>query len=125
MVTKYLDNNVSKSPSTAQTLTTSLNRLVKILGKDFNKIKINDFKNTTKIVDKITESYSLNTTIQTILAIIKFIEFNDGSDELIDEYRQILNELIQERNSEQGKQKFKPGEQDNWIDYLELKKNLQ
>lgn len=125
MVQKYITENGSKSASTAQTLTTSLIRLTKVLDKDFSKIQIKDFKNTNKIIDLITESYSLNTTIQTILGIIKFLAFKDADEDLIDEYRQILNELIQERNSSQGKQEFKEGEKENWIEYPELKKKVE
>lgn len=125
MVQKYITENGSKSPSTAQTLTTSLKRLSKILDKDFSKIQIKDFKNTTKIIDLVTESYSLNTTIQTILGIIKFLAFKDADEDLIDDYRQILNELIQERNSTQGKQEFKEGEKENWIEYPELKSKVE
>ena len=125
MVQKYITENGSKSASTAQTLTTSLKRLPKVLDKEFSKIQNKDFKNTNKIIDLITESYSLNTTIQTILGIIKFLSFKDADEELIDDYRQILNELIQERNSSQGKQEFKEGEKENWIEYPELKKKVE
>ena len=125
MVNKYINENGSKSKSTAQTLTTSLIRLTKILDKDFKNIKVKDFKNTNKIIDLITESYSLNTTIQTILGIIKYLTFKEAEEDLIDEYRQILNELIQERNSSQGKQEFKPNEKDNWIEYPELKSKVE
>lgn len=125
MVQKYITENGSTSPSTAQTLTTSLKRLSKVLDKDFSNIKIKDFKNTTKIIDLITESYSLNTTIQTILGIIKFLAFKDADEELIDDYRQILNELIQERNSTQGQQEFKEGEKENWIEYPVLKEKVE
>tara|TARA_R110002167_G_scaffold126640_7_gene307608 strand:+ start:1821 stop:2840 length:1020 start_codon:yes stop_codon:yes gene_type:complete len=125
MVSKYMNENESKSTSTAQTLKSSLIRLTKILDKDFKNIKVNDFKNTTKLLDLITENYSLNTTIQTILGTIKFLIFKDADENLIDDYRQILNELIQERNAQQGKQEFKEGEKDNWIDYPELKKKVE
>mgnify|MGYP003647453582 CR=1 FL=1 len=39
MVSKYMNENESKSTSTAQTLKSSLIRLTKILDKDFKKFK--------------------------------------------------------------------------------------
>ena len=48
MVQKYITENGSKSPSTAQTLTTSLKRLTKILDKDFSKIQSKEFKEGEK-----------------------------------------------------------------------------
>jgi len=125
IVNSYLEGNGSKSKSTKQTITTGLKRLEKILSKSFDDLTLKDFSNSESILDKITDLYSLNTTISTILSIIKFIEFKKGKEKLIEDYRDILNELIQQRNSSQGKQQFKEGEKDNWIDYEELKSQVE
>ena len=132
IVNYYMEGNGSKSKSTKQTITTGLKRLEKILSKPFDELTLKDFSNTEEILNKTTDLYSLNTTISTILSIIKFIEFKSkisnakkGKEKLIEEYRDILNELIQQRNSSQGKQEFKEGEKDNWIDYVELKVQVE
>ena len=125
IIQEYLESNNSKSKSTKSTITQGLKRLEKILGKDFDDIKISDFKNVTEILDKITDMYSLNTTISTILAINRFLSSKKASENLILQYREVLNELIQQRNGDLGKQKFKEGEEENWIDYHELKKQVE
>ncbi len=125
IVNAYMEGNGSKSKSTKQTITTGLKRLEKILSKPFDKLTLNDFSNSESILDKTTDLYSLNTTISTILSIIKFIEFKKGKEKLIEDYREILNELIQQRNASQGKQEFKEGEEQNWIDYEELKSQVE
>lgn len=125
IIEDYLNNNGSKSASTKQTLLTGLKRLEKILEKPFEKIRISDFKNAEKMVDKITDMYSLNTTIGTILSINRYLLFKKANLKLIGQYREILNELIQERNNGQGKQEFKEGEKENWMDYEELKNQVE
>ncbi len=125
IVNSYMEGNGSKSKATKQTITTGLKRLEKILSKPFDELTLKDFSNTEEILNKTTDLYSLNTTISTILSIIKFIEFKSGKEKLIEDYRDILNELIQQRNSSQGKQEFKEGEKDNWIDYEELKGQVE
>jgi len=121
----YMANNGSTSASTKKTLQTGLKRLEKILEKDFDKIRISDFKNAEKMVDKITDLYSLNTTISTILSINRFLLFKKANMKLIGQYREILNDLIQERNKGLGNQEFKEGEKENWMDYEELKNQVE
>lgn len=122
---EYIKNNGSNSAATRKTLETGLKRLEKILEKDFKNIRTTDFKNPEKIIDKITSLYSLNTTISTILSINRFLLHKKASKKLIDQYKEILNELIQERNKGIATQKFKEGEEENWIDYEELKKKVE
>ena len=125
IIEDYINNNGSKSASTKQTLLTGLKRLEKVLEKNFDKIRISDFKNAEKIVDKITNLYSLNTTIGTILSINRFLIFKKANTKLIGQYREILNELIQERNKNLGKQEFKEGEKENWMNYEDLKNQVE
>lgn len=121
IINSYMDSNGSKSASTRSTLKQGLKRLEKIFNKDFDKLKVKDFSNSESVVDKITNLYSLNTTIGTILSIIRFLIFKESAENLIQEYRDILNELIQERNGGTANQEFKEGEEENWIDYEELR----
>ena len=121
IINAYMDSNGSKSSSTRSTLKLGLKRLEKIFNKDFDKLKVKDFSNSESVVDKITNLYSLNTTIGTILSIIRFLIFKESGEKIIQEYRDILNELIQERNGGTAKQEFKEGEEENWIDYEELR----
>jgi len=125
IIEDYISNNGSKSSSTKTTLLTGLKRLEKILEKPFDKIRISDFKNAEKVVDKITELYSLNTTIGTILSINRFLLFKKANIKLIGNYREILNDLIQERNKGQTSQEFKQGEKENWMNYEDLKNQVE
>ena len=124
IINAYMDSNGSKSSSTRSTLKQGLKRLEKIFNKDFDKLKVKDFSNSESVVDKITNLYSLNTTIGTILSIIRFLIFKESGEKIIQEYRDILNELIQERNGGTAKQEFKEGEEENWIDYEELRDKM-
>ncbi len=124
IIDEYMESNGSKSASTRSTLKQGLKRLEKVFKKDFEKLTITDFKNTEQTLDKITNIYSLNTVIGTILSLIRFLMFKKAKDTLIQEYRDILNELIQERNGGSAKQEFKEGEEENWIDYHELKEQV-
>jgi len=124
VIQEYMDLNGSSSKSTRATIQQGLKRLEKVLNKDFSKIKISDFTKPEEILDKITDLYSLNTTIGTIIAIKQFLTFKKSKDSLIEQYRELLNELIQERNKGSATQKFKSGEEDNWMDYEELKQKV-
>ena len=121
----YLKNNSSTSKSTKITLLQGLKRLEKIKSKKFDDLTSKDFENVDNTIDEVTEMYSLNTTISTILAINKFLDFKTGNKELILKYKEILNELIKKRNSNQITQTFKNDEKDNWIDYLKLKSMVE
>ena len=125
IISLYLTENGSKSDCTKTTIKTGLKRLEKIIGKPFDKLTVKDFSNSDGVLDKITDMYSLNTTIGTILSIQKFLNYKKARGSIIEDYKEILNELIQERNKNQGQQKFKVGEKENWIDYLELKKKVE
>ena len=70
IIENYMENNGSTSLSTRSTLKQGLKRLEKILHKNFDDIKITDFKNAEKTIDDISDLYSLNTTIGTVLAVI-------------------------------------------------------
>jgi len=92
----------------------SLKRLGKVLDKDIDKIKISDLEDVEGIMDILTEKFSLNTVIQTILAI-KLILKNvktKKAEKLVEKYHEILNELINERNSNIEKQEKTQSEQD-------------
>lgn len=120
-VNNYLDNNGSKSKSTKTTFITSINRLQKFLKTPFKDWTQNTFTNTNTILDNLIKDYSVNTIIQTLLAIIRFLEYKNGKTDLIQKYKDGLNELIQERNKYDNQQILKENEKDNWIQYNELK----
>lgn len=121
---KYQKSNGTKSKSTMSTMKQNIIRIEKLIGKKIDDFSEKDFKNVNKLVDEITEKYTLNSSIQTILGIIKYLTFNSHS-ELAEEYREVLNELIIERNQEQNNQDYRNNEEENWIDYPELKKKVE
>ena len=122
---KYQKSNNTKSKRTIMTMKQNIQRIEKLIGKDVKDFKISDFKDVNGIVDKITEKYNLNSAIQTILGIIKYFDLNNYSNKIIEEYRELLNELVVERNEQQNNQDFKNNEGENWIDYEELKEKIE
>jgi hypothetical protein len=124
-INSYLDNNGSKSSSTKTTFITSIKRLEKFLKTPFTEWNVNTFKNTKTIIDNLINDYSLNTIIQTVLLIIRYLEYKKSNIKLIQEYKDTLNELIQERNNNDNKQMLKNNEKENWIQYNELKKTVE
>ena len=121
----YQKSNGTKSKNTLNTMKTNIKRIEKLIGKKIDDFSINDFKDVNSIVDKITEEYGLNSSIQTILGIIKFLSLKKFETQLIEEYREVLNELIIERNGVENSQDFRKKELDNWIEYPELKKKVE
>ena len=122
---KYQKSNNSKSKKTIETMKQNIKRIERLIDKKVDKWNIKDFRNTNKIIDLITEKYNLNTAIQTILGIIKYFSLNDYSSEVIEDYKEVLNEMVVERNHEQNSQDFRNNEGENWIDYPELKKSVE
>jgi len=122
---KYKKSNGTKSERTILTMKQNILRIQKLINKKVENFKLSDFKNVNKIVDLITENYNLNSAIQTILGIIKFFDLNGFGSDIIEEYREVLNELVVERNQEQNNQDFRNNEGENWIEYPELKKKIE
>ena len=75
IIDEYMESNGSKSASTRSTLKQGLKRLEKVFKKDFDKLKVSDFKNSEETLDKITNLYSLNTVIGSVLSLIRFLIF--------------------------------------------------
>ncbi len=122
---KYQKSNNTKSKSTMSTMKQNIIRIEKLIGKKIDDFKVSDFKDINKVVDLITEKYNLNTAIQTILGIIKYLTLNNIESQVVEDYREVLNELVVERNAEQNNQDYRNNEEENWIEYPELKKRVE
>lgn len=121
----YISKNGSKSKSTSGTLISSVKRLERLLQMDFDEWTTGTFKNDNAILNILTEEYSINTIILTILSIIRFLEYKKGTDKEIKPYKEILNELIQERKKQEHKQEKTENEEKNWIEYTTLRDKVQ
>jgi hypothetical protein len=121
----YIAKNGSTSVSTKKTLKTSLRRLEKVLKLPFDEWNKNTFDNVNEIINVLSEDYSVNTIILTILAIIRYLEVKDGKEKILNEYKEILNEIIGERTKEEHSQKSDENEKVNWIDYETLKDKVE
>ena len=121
----YKDNNGTSSKHTLTAMRGNLNRISKILDKNVEELNASDFKNVDSIVEEIIDTYSISTSISTILAIISFLKFKDASENIIEDYKDLLNELIQERNKDNNNQELKGEELENWIEYPELKSKVE
>ena len=121
----YKENNGTTSSHTITAMKGNLRRIEKIMGEDLENLNVNDFKDVDKVVDDLIENYSISTTVSTILAIISFLKFKDGDESLIEDYKDMLNELIQERNKDNNNQELTGKEEENWIEYPELKSKVE
>ena len=124
-IEKYQESNNTKSKKTIETMVQNIKRIERLIDKKVDDWSISDFKDVNNIVDLITEKYNLNSAIQTILGIIKYFTLSDYSSQIIEDYKELLNELVVERNQEQNSQDFRNNEGENWIDYLDLKKGVE
>lgn len=121
----YVAKNGSKSSSTKTTLKTSIKRLEKIIRLPFEEWTKSTFKNYNEIVNILIEDYSVNTIILTILAIIRFLEYKEADEKEIDNYKGVLNDLVQERKKTEHSQEITAEEKANWITYPQLKKRVE
>jgi len=124
-IENYINNNGSNSQSTKKTIKSSLRRLEKVLKLPFDEWNKNTFDNTNEILNILSEDYSINTIILTLLAIIRYLEYIGGKEKIITEYKDILNEIIGERTNEEHSQKKDENEKVNWINYEELKNKVE
>ena len=119
----FLNSLEITNKTSLSTISQAMVRIEKILDKDLEDIKIKDLKDSEAIVDTLTENYSLNSVITTIINLKKFITYKKGSAELVNEYNAYINDLVKERDLEKSKQNFNSQkEEDNYIEYNELKK---
>jgi len=111
--------------STLVTIKQSIVRLEKLLEIKVDDINLNILKDVNHIVNLLTENYSLNSTITTLIHIRKLVRYKKGSEELFLEYNDYINELNEEKEKQREKQTFKDKkEEENYIEYTELKKTL-
>lgn len=105
------------------TIQQSIVRIEKILDKDFKNIKLKDLEDSENIINTLTENYSLNSVITTIVNLKKLIRYKKGSEDLVEEYNEYINDLVKERDDKKSKQNFNSEKEElNYIEYLKLKK---
>jgi hypothetical protein len=121
----YINKNKSSSKSTKSTLISAISRLQKVIKMNFDEWNEKTFNNVEGITDLLIEEYSLNTVILSILMIIRFLEYKKSNLTTIQEYKDVLNELIQEKRKDEISQKQTIDEAQNWISYPELKKQVE
>ena len=114
-VDAYMRSNNSKSPSTRRTMEQSINRIEKLIGKDFSNIKPSDFK-YNDFLEKMQITYSVNTQICTTVAVIRFLTLNN-KPRILKQYQDALAEMITKRSEVQIAQEKTASEKTNWIDY--------
>lgn len=111
--------------STILTIKQSIIRLEKLLEIKVDDIDLNILKNINGIINLLTENYSLNSTITTLLHIRKLVKYKNGGEALILEYNSYIDELTQLKDKQREKQEFKDEkEAENYIEYLDLKKKI-
>ena len=141
IIDDYIDlfrhQNPSLSPNTFKTMTTNFRRLLKVfnikkideIGDNIGEQQNDYLKSPNEVVNKIKSMYSLNTTIQTILAINKYLElYKLGVDNDDEDIRSIISTYIRNfdkymkvcclRNQQIiNENKLTTKEKNNWINY--------
>ncbi len=125
LLSYYKDSNGTKSKHTMKAMETSMKRLAKVVDKSVDDLSVSDFKKSEVVIDKLVSDYSLSTVISSVLSIITFLKFKEASENLIADYKDVLNELVNERNKNDKDQTMTEHEEDNWIEYPELKKQIE
>ena len=125
----YLELNKSTSKSTSITLKTSLRRIEKIINLKFEDWGAETFNNYKEIVDILVEKYSVNTIIITTLAIIRFLEYKKNDeifdDKTLENWKEVLNDLVNMRDEAEKKQQITQHEKVNWISWNEIGKKVE
>jgi len=121
----YKDNNGTTSKHTLTAMKGNIKRISKILNKNADELELSDFKNVDNIVEEIIDTYSISTSISTILAIISFLKYKKADEDTVEDYKDLLNELIKERNEGNNNQELKGEELENWIEYPELRSKVE
>ena len=123
-VDDYKSKNGTKSKHTEQTLKTSIKRIEKATDTKFDNWTLDTFKSASEILDKMLDSYTLNTIILTFLAIIRYLEYKKAPEGKLTDFRDTLNELVAERQGEEYKQEGGAAEMSNWIPYEQLRQKV-
>ena len=121
----YKETNGTSSKHTITSMKGNMKRIEKIMDDSLDNLNVNDFKDVDKVVDELINNYSISTTVSTLLAIISYLKFKGADEGLIEDYKDILNELIQERNKENNNQEMSEKEAENWIEYPDLKARIE
>jgi hypothetical protein len=111
---------LGRSPHSVKAIKDSLNRLLLLLDMKYSDMK-NQIKKPKETLNKILGHYSISTTLL-LLNVIKMILKKDKKENLIEIYDEYIAELRQEKEQEAMKQQKNNHEEENWVDYLELKK---
>ena len=96
-----------------------------MLNLNFEEWNKNSFNNYNEIINILSEDYSINTIVLTLLAIIRFLEYSKAGEKILKEYNEVLNDIIGERTKIEHSQNKSESEKINWINYEELKDNVE
>lgn len=132
IITFFENINPNKSASTYTTMKYNLIRIAKMGKVDFIDIDATTIQ--PKNLEEAMATYSVNSQIQTILGInlwikYKIVKLNNSSKSKIDAYNTLKNkwdvllkDLCNQKNKKIEENKMTKTEEENWIDYTDLKK---
>lgn len=116
-IKKYLKEKNITSKHSAVSIKNNLRRVEKIIDKPFDKWQIKDFENSEKLLDDFTEKYQLNSVIVSISALKSWLIEKDAKEKLVNEYMEILKELIGEKENHVNKQELTSEEKELGEDF--------
>ena len=75
----------------------NLKRIERVIKKPFQDWKVKDFEDYEGFMDKLVKDFKLNTVIMTISALKAWLVSQDASSQLIEDYEDLLGEMIEEK----------------------------
>jgi len=116
-ISAYSEKRGISSKHTISSIKSNLRRVEIIIDKKFKDWKIGDFKDDEKIIDDFVDKYQLNSVIVSISAIKSWLIWNNAPQELIDDYNDIVKDLIKSKDDQVNKQEKSGIEEDLGDDF--------
>ena len=105
---KYIEDYTKAHKITSQytkrSLRSNLKRVEKALEKPIEEWKVATFKDDEKVIDALVEDYALNSVLVSLSAIKGWLMFNDAPEKLVEEYKEAINDLVEENRDKAHKQ---------------------
>lgn len=113
----------NKSDITHITFRSTLSRLAKLY-PELKEGDITFLNNSDEVLNKLQETYKLNTVSSTISNIIKLIRIKKGKEELEGRYLELLSDLMERRDKTSNKQELTEEREDKFVSFNELQQKL-
>ena len=121
----YLSKNHSESSHTRTTMIGNIRRIERMINKTIDEWNVYiDFGDVEEFVVNLNSKFSYNTSISTIHGILVWLNYMGADYNLIDRYRNYLNDYIEVRNIMSYDNVMSDEERKNWCEYPILREKV-